>query len=47
MGDKNYSGAIDAYSEAIKIDPSQTKILMNRSLAYLKTLNINGCIHDC
>ena len=47
IGDKNYSAAIDAYSEALKIDPSQTKILMNRSLAYLKTLNLNSCIHDC
>lgn len=47
MKDKNYSAAIDAYNQALKIDPNLTKVLMNRSLAFMKTLNLNSCIHDC
>ena len=47
MKDKNYSSAIEAYSEALKIDPKHTKSLMNRSLAYLKCFNLDSSINDC
>jgi serine/threonine-protein phosphatase 5 len=44
---KNYSAALDAYNEAMKIDPSQRKILMNRSLAHMKLLNFDSALTDC
>ena len=47
MSDKNYGAAIDTYNEALRIDSSQTKILMNRSFAYMKILNMDAAIHDC
>lgn len=47
MHDRNYSAAIDVYSEALSIDPSQTKIKMNRSLAHMKSLNLDSAINDC
>ena len=47
MGDRNYSAAIDVYTEALTIDPSQTKIKMNRSLAHMKSMNLDSAINDC
>lgn len=47
MKSKNYGAALEAYNEAIKIDPSQKKILMNRSLANMKLFNLDAAINDC
>ena len=47
MVDRNYSAAIDVYTEALSIDPSQTKIKMNRSLAHMKSMNLDSAINDC
>lgn len=40
MHDKNYQAALDAYNEALKIDPKHFKSLMNRSLAHMKLFNV-------
>ena len=47
MKDKNYSSALDAYNEALKIDKTNRRILMNRSLAHMKLLNLDSAINDC
>jgi tetratricopeptide (TPR) repeat protein len=47
MRDRNYTAALDAYSEALKIDPSQIRILMNRTMAHIKLFNLDAAIHDC
>lgn len=45
--DKNYVSAIEAYSEAIKLDSKFIKAYLNRSIAYLKSFRLNEAINDC
>ena len=47
MKDKNYQSAIEAYNEALRLDPKHIKSLMNRSLAHMKRFNLEACINDC
>lgn len=47
MKDKNYTSAIEAYSEAIKLDANMTGALANRALCYMKVFNFTGVIGDC
>lgn len=45
--DKNYVSAIEAYSEAIKLDTKLIKAYLNRSLSYLKIFKLQEAINDC
>jgi tetratricopeptide (TPR) repeat protein len=45
--DKNYVSAIEAYSEAIKLDSRLMKAYLNRSLSYLKIFKLQDAINDC
>jgi tetratricopeptide (TPR) repeat protein len=47
MNDKNYTAALDAYTQTLKIDPSHRKALMNRSMAHIKLFSLDAAIHDC
>lgn len=47
LRDKNYTAAIEAYTEAVGIDGKMVGAWANRSLANLKIFNFNGAINDC
>lgn len=38
--DKNFVSAVEAYTEAIKLDSKLTKAYLNRSLTYLKLFKL-------
>lgn len=42
--DKNYVSAIEAYSQAIKIDSKFTKAYLNRSICYQKLFKLRQAI---
>ena len=45
--DKNYTSAIEAYSEAIRLDSKFIKAYLNRSISFLKSFRLTEAIGDC
>lgn len=45
--DKNYLSAIEAYTEAIKLDSKLLKAYLNRAASYMKLFKLNEAISDC
>lgn len=44
---KDYSGAINAYNLAIKVQPAMSVLYLNRSACHLQLKNLYKCIEDC
>ncbi len=47
LRDKNYTSAIEAYTEAISLDGKMIGAWANRSLGNLRIFNFNAVISDC
>ena len=44
---RNYEAAMNAFSEAIQLNPNLPYLFSNRAACYLAVGNNEGCIHDC
>lgn len=47
LKDKNYTSAIEAYSEALKADSKLFGAVMNRSVCYMRVFRLQEAINDC